>query len=196
MATLFADLLSDIYDITKRPDLEAETKLAIRMATLKLHHSDFYPQDLKEAGFTWNTPAYIQSLEYKKVFPDFRALKYLRKVSSGTPTTFFKLIPPELVLDSYGRDKNDVCYLAGRMIEIRSSSQDSDMIIGYYADPIVTESGYSSWIADNASHVIVMESASVIFKMIGFDEQAAMFNKLVDQGVAELRVNYLTGAGY
>lgn len=196
MAKLFADLLSDIYDITKRPDLEAETKLAIRMATLKAHHSDFYPRDLKEVGFTWSTPAYIQSLEYKAVFPDFRALKFLRKVSSGVPTGLFKIISPEQVLDSYKRDKNDVCYLAGRMIEIRSSTQDTDMIIGYYADPNVTESGYSSWVADNADHVIIMEAAAVVFKMIGFDEQAAQFNRLTELNIKELRANYLLAGGY
>lgn len=196
MAKLFADLLNDVYDITKRPDLVAETKLAIRMATLKLHHSDFYPQDLDEVGFSWNTPAFVQSFEFKTILPYFRALKYLRKVSSGVAGDFFKIITPDQVLDSYRRDKVNVCYVAGRMIEIKSSTQDTDMLIGYYKDPNVTETGYSSWIADNADHVIIMETAATIFKMIGFDEQASQFNKLTDLGVAELRTNYLQGMGY
>jgi len=196
MAKLFADLLSDIYDITKRPDLVAETKLAIRMATLKAHHSDFYPRDIAESGLTWVTPAYTQSLEFKNVFPNFRALKYIRKISSGVPGEFFTVITPEQVLDSYRRDRNNVCYMAGRMIEIKSNSLDSDMIVGYYADPDVTESGYSSWVADNADHVIIMEAAAVIFKMIGFDEQASMFAKLTELNLMELKTNYLSAVGY
>ena len=47
MAT-YQELYDDVVTITKRPDLAAETALAIRAATLKLHQSDFYFKDLFE----------------------------------------------------------------------------------------------------------------------------------------------------
>lgn len=196
MATL-ASLLTDLYDITKRPDLVAESKLAIKMATQKLHHSDFYPRDLTEEAIAFTTPAYLQSIEYKTVFPTFRALSYLRKLDSvGTPGKEFTTITPLQVLDSYKRERVDVCYLAGIMLEIKSSTQDAGVIVGYYQHPDTTETGYSSWIADEYPVYILMEAAATIFKMIGFDEQAAMFNRLTEQNVAELRSNALQLQGY
>jgi hypothetical protein len=70
----FTALLADVYDITKRSDLVAETTLAVRAATLKLHQSDFYPKDLSEAKVQFASSAYFQSLAYSSLFPRFRNL--------------------------------------------------------------------------------------------------------------------------
>lgn len=195
MAT-FASLISEIYTLTKRPDLIAETKLALKQATLRAHHSDFYPRDMHEVGFSWNTPAFTQSLEYQTVFPDFRALKYIRKYADGAPGAVFTVLTPLEILDRYGIERENVCYLAGRMIEIKSSTEDTDMIIGYYKHPDLTEANYTSWIADQYEHVVVTEAAAIIFKMIGFDEQAALFNQLTAQNIISLRASALQLEGY
>jgi len=42
-----AQLSTDVIALTKRPDLVAETTLAVKMATLKAHNSDYYPRDLR-----------------------------------------------------------------------------------------------------------------------------------------------------
>ena len=42
----FAEILEEVYLITNRRDLEAQTKSAIKKATLKAHQSDFYYRDL------------------------------------------------------------------------------------------------------------------------------------------------------
>ena len=53
MAT-FTELCNDVYTMTKRPDLVAETKLAVKAATLKAHQSDFYPKDIYETGIQFS----------------------------------------------------------------------------------------------------------------------------------------------
>ena len=45
MATLAA-LLADVYSLTTRPDLVAESTVAVRKATLKAHLSDYFFRDL------------------------------------------------------------------------------------------------------------------------------------------------------
>jgi hypothetical protein len=37
-----ATILTDVYELTGRPDLVAETTLAVKNATLKAHHLDFF----------------------------------------------------------------------------------------------------------------------------------------------------------
>lgn len=171
MAT-FTELLSDVYVLTNRPDLVAETKLAVKAATLKAHQSDFYPKDLFEVAIEWPAPAYIQSLEYRTLIPRWRAFKYLRKYQDGVPGTFISLLTPEQTLDRYNVNREDVCYLAGEVIEIRSSTQDTHHILGCYINPILDEGTFTSWIAVDHPYAIVYEAARSVYKAIGWDEQA------------------------
>jgi hypothetical protein len=154
---------------------------------LKAHHSDFYPKDIYEVGITWPTPDYIQSIEYRTLIPRWRAFKYLRKYDDGEPSSFINLLTPEQTLDRYGVNKEDICYLAGEMLEIRSSTQDTDMILGCYIHPIIDENSYSSWIALDHPYAIVYEAARGIFKQIGWDEQAQQIRQEVAEQYQILR---------
>ena len=61
MAT-FAELVADVKILTNRPDLDAEIKLAVKAATLKAHHTDFYPKDLYGVAIQWTPVGFLQSL--------------------------------------------------------------------------------------------------------------------------------------
>lgn len=194
----FAELVADVKVMTNRPDLDAEIKLAVKAATLKAHHSDYYPKDLYETGIQWNPIAYTQSLSYRSLIARYRAFKYLRKLDSTglLPGVFFKMITPEESLDSYYVDKEDVCYLAGESLEIKSSTQDIYMIFGCYIHPDVTEATYNSWIALDHPYAIEFEATSKIFKQTGYDEQAAMMNKEVMEQFTLLRNSEILAQGY
>ena len=83
--SIFTDLCDDVYTITNRPDLINETKLAVKAATLKIHQSDYYYRDLIEQGIAFLTSDYIQQFDIYSLFPNYRALKYIRRYdNSGT----------------------------------------------------------------------------------------------------------------
>ena len=189
MATL-NELIDDVYTVTNRPDLVADTLLAVKKATLKAHHSDFYAKDLFETGIQWATPDYIQSLEYRTVVPRWRQLKFLRKYddTGSTPGDFFTILTPDQTLDEYGISKENICYLAGDMIEIRSDTQDQYMLLGCYLHPDITTTGFSSWIALDHPYLIVYEAAASLFKTIGFDEQATAMRQEVAEQYSNLRL--------
>jgi hypothetical protein len=201
MAT-FAELVADVKTLTNRPDLVAETILAVKAATLKAHSSDFYVKDIFETAISWDPVAYVQSLTYKQIVPLWRSFKYLRKFTPSTatgdavPGTFFTLIDPTNSIDAYKVDKDNVCYIAGADLDIRSNTQDQYMLLGCYVWPNITEANYSSWIAEDLPYAIVYEAASKIFKQIGWDEQSTMFNREVTEQYALLRMNYIQGEGY
>jgi hypothetical protein len=197
MAT-FAELVADVKILTNRPDLDSEIKLAVKAATLKAHHTDYYPKDLYETGIQWSPVAFTQSLEYRTLIPRYRAFKYLRKLDDTglLPGVFFKMITPEQTLDSYYVDREDVCYLAGESLEINSSTEDTYMILGCYIHPDVTEASYNSWIALDHPYCIEYEATSKIFKQIGYDEQATMMNKEVAEQFMILRNSEILAQGY
>lgn len=195
----YSDLVADVITITNRPDLIDLTKLAVRHATLKAHKLDFFPKDIYETGIQWQTPAYIQSLEYRNLVPRWRALKYLRKydftTSPGKAGEIFKVITPELILDDYEFQKDNVCYLAGESLEIRSNTKDANMLLGCYRHPDTTEANYDSWIALDQPSAIVYEAARSVFKQIGFDEQAKEMQSEVADQFTILRQEII-GEGY
>lgn len=192
----FAELLADVYELTNRPDLISQTKMAVRSATLKAHQRDYYSKDLFETGIAWATPAYLQSLDYKSFDPRWRSIKYLRKFDASTTPGVagirFKLIPPDLIFDDYAVERSDVMYLAGANLEIKSSTQDANMILGYYRHPDTTEASYNSWIAVDHPFCIIFEAAALIFKQTGFDEQAALYRQLTLEQFALVDISNIT----
>lgn len=181
MAT-FAELLTEVYTLTNRPDLVNESKSAVKVATLKAHQLDFFYKDLYETGVQFSTADYVQALEYRTITPRYRALKYIRKTdASGVPGDFLSVITPALSLDRYGYQREDICYGAGEVIQIKSSTELQYVLFGCYRNPDITEDTYSSWIALDHPYAIIFEAASTVFKTIGQDEKSAMFKKLTDE---------------
>ena len=208
MTAKFTELLEEVYTITNRPDLTAETKLAVRAATLKAHQSDYYSKDLFETGVEFPKALYTQSLDLPSLISNFRTLSYIRRmevtgsdINSNDPASpdkegFFDIITPLEVLDSYGINRTDVAYVAGRMLELRSSVEFNSMMMGCYVVPIVVEARYSSWIAELYPDVITTEAARVLFKSIGQDEMSATYRQLVVEQYQLLQISALTDAGY
>lgn len=193
----FDELCQEVYILTNRPDLVNETKSAIKAATLKAHQSDFYSKDIFETVIQAEEAAYIHSIDYPSIISNFRALRYIRKLdSSGEVSGFISVISPEDIFDLYGQNKTDVAYIAGRVIELRSSTSVQKVILGCYVFPIVAEASYASWIAEYYPYAIVYEATRVVFKTIGYDEQSAQYEKLVAEQFTLLRQSALADVGY
>jgi hypothetical protein len=193
----FDELVQEVYIITNRPDRVLETKSAIRSATLKAHRTDYYPKDIYETGITFDAPAYRQSLDYPELIANWRALSYLRRAESATDDSgqFFEVLTPREVLDSYGINKENICYVAGRVLEIRSSVQFQYALLGVYVTPIVTEANYSSWVAVEYPFAIVHEAARSVFAALGQLEEARAQGVLRDEEYALLALSSIDAEG-
>jgi hypothetical protein len=192
------ELIAEVYVLTNRPDLVAETASAIKAATLKAHKTDFYSKDIYETGISFTESSYKQSLDYITLISNFRALKYLRKADNLTDDSgiFFTVLTPEETIDSYGINRTDVAYVAGRVLEVRSSTEFQYGYLGCYVLPIITAAGYSSWVADLSPFAIIYEACRVVFKSIGYDEQSNTFTRLVAEEYELLRMSGLADVGY
>jgi len=195
--TSFASLVADVMTLTNRPDLVNETSLAVRAATLKAHQSDDYIKDLYEYSIVFGLTDYYQSLDYKTVLPLWRKPRYIRKYDAdgSTPGVFLKYVVPEKILDDYKVDQLDIFYVAGSFVQIRSSTSLQYILVGCYQNPVVTELGYNSWIADDHPFAIIYEAAATVFKMIGLDDQVPVFRNLVAEQLQLLKQHAITGIG-
>ena len=193
------ELIAEVYTITNRPDLVAQTLTAIRSATLKLHQQDYFYKDIFETGVSFTSAEYLQQIEYRTLVPRWRALKYIRKTdSTGYQDGAFLdvLSVPEMVEDAYRINRNDVCYVAGEVVQIRSSTQLQYILLGCYRNPDITQAGYNSWIALDHPYAIVFEAASRVFKMIGDTDQFAAYTELAQMQAAEVSMSNIQAIGY
>ena len=209
----FAELLAAVYILTVRPDLVGETTLAIQQATLQLHRQDYYSKDLFETGISFPTSDYTQSLNYRQLIPTWRALKYLRKYQTDqsysqwpiwdlpltplpAPGYEIKVIEIEKVLDDYKQERYDVAYLAGEVIQIKSSTQEQYYLLGCYVNPVITpDVNYNSWIALDHPYAIVYKAASIVAGIIGNDALQKAFDTQAQIEAAEITINNLSLVG-
>lgn len=218
----FDELLEEIYLITGRRDLEAESKSGIKRATLKAHQSDFYQRDIWEEVIQLPTCDYIHSLDPYQLWPNFRKWKYFKRVDSNfgmetvvgncdtttgvSPFTtgstndsnysFLEIIHPEEILDSYGCNRSDIAYEAGRILEIRSAVTFNKAVVGIYVTPIVTEANYSSWVAAAHPWFIIHEACRLVFRSIGKLDEANAQGQFAAEELAELKLTQLSTTGY
>lgn len=192
-----SELQEEVYAITNRPDLASRTASAIRNATLKLHNLDYFYKDLYENGVDLLAPAYLHEVDYRVIFPRFRALKYIRKADSvtGEGLGFLEVIPPELVLDSYGLNRNDVCYVAGDVWQIRSSTEFQYALVGVYLTPEITVANYSSWIANDFPFCIVHEAAVKIMTSINKLQEVAYLTRELEEQKRQLIASNIQAVG-
>lgn len=192
------ELQNEVYAITNRPDLVTQTQSAVRQATLTLHQSDYYFKDLFETGISFPAPDFLQQWDYQAVIPRFRSLKYLRKtdVNGSQDGAFFQIIPPELVVDSYGINNNNIVYVAGSVIQLRSSTAIQYALLGCYLHPDITIAGFSSWIANEHPFAIVALAAARIFKQVGRDTEYAAWNQEAAGEASRLRLSNIVAGGF
>ena len=197
MSTSFASLVADVITITKRPDLVSETNLAVKAATLKAHQSDDYIKDFDEYSIAFDTSAYYHTLDYKTLLPNWRKPRYIRKYDNvgAAYGVFLGYVEPEKAIDEYKVDRTDIFYVAGANVQIKSSTLLQYILVGVYENPIVTSTGYNSWIANDHPFAIVYEAAAIVFKMIGRDDQVPIFRGMVGEQLQILEMHAVTGLG-
>ena len=192
------ELRQEVYTLTNRPALVAETLTAIRSATLAIHQSDYFYKDLFETGVSFLAPAFTQQIDYRSLIPKWRAFKYLRKTDSTGQEQgqVYRVITPEEILDQYQTNQTDVCYVAGSVIQIRSATELQYAMLGCYVQPEITESGYNSWVAIDHPYAIVFAAAATVFKAIGDTEKFAAYTQLANMQMAEVKMSNIQAYGY
>lgn len=193
------ELQAEIYSLTNRPDLVADTLVAIRAATLKAHHSDFYYKDCQQAVLQLQTPDFVNTFDTTLLLR-YRSMAFLRKwypsginVQTGLPSgkagKFLTARGIADVLDSYGRDATETYYIAGTQVNINMKEQLASFLVGWYSHPDISTATYTSWIAQEHPYAIVFDAASTVFKGIGYDEQSTRYGNLVSEQFAELKMS-------
>lgn len=180
--TTFAELEALVVAQTKRPDLTAVTQAAIRTATLRAHHVDFFPRDLAEGALTYapsSTATFYQFTNLSSLLTRPRSVKFVQGIDNVTsvPVETFEYREIDDLYDRDGNRRPSVYTLVGDTLRIYPVLATGSATAFYYKNPNINGLEYSSWIADTYPDDLAMWSAAIVFARTGFAEMAADFQR-------------------
>lgn len=197
--TTFADMQAEVIANTKRPELVALTNSAIKMATLRAHHVDFFPRDQANYLVLYALPVNNQLfVDITGVFgslPLFRTADFLQGEDSVTQIPNENLeyvVDYKNFWDEYNCLRSSVFTVMGDTVKVRFCSATGRARLYYYKNPDVSISDYSSWIADKHIEDLAKWAAAIVWARSGFQEIAAQMKDTITDFKALLVESYLS----
>ena len=196
---LYDSVYNDVMTLTKRPQLDAETHVALRSATRTAHASGTYLRDIITRLVQLPNASYITSLDAQILFPRLRGLASVQLLD----TSFQPMQKPEITIKEfddirdpiYHQVENNIAYVAGTAVNIRSYVPASGYLVGYYEMPLVQRENYNSWIAQLAPDIIIYQAAATVFGTVGEPEKVKAYTDMVEKTFKpQLIQNFTTSA--
>lgn len=196
---LYDSMVADTMDLTKRPDLEAETRIAVRSATGNAHLSGAYVRDTATQLVRFPNAAYTVAIDITTMFPRMRGIS---SVNLADATDAIMQDPKIEIVElgdirdpDYGYLRNNIAYLAGTALNIRSTNSMVAAIVQYLQMPETRREGYNSWIAQLYPDVITFWAASMVLTSSGkLDKANKYMERVNNEFLPFLQQNFLIGA--
>lgn len=166
----FAELLAEVISITKRPELEGRTRSALRQAVMFSHRSNNFWRDLV-AEHLVALPSTEGVLLLDDNFPRLRSIASFAVARDGLAVAELESTAVDCLFDEFNERRRGWYFGTSTGIRYHSAGY-TQALVSYYVDPVVTETGFDSWIAVKYPDVIIRWASSLIFKSIGHTEEA------------------------
>lgn len=208
---LWNDVKNDIVTLTNRPELDAETDLAIKQATLIAHLSDKYPLDIvisSPVGVVSASTTDLTTSILVSPFSRFRDLAGVRLLdvdNNPIDSPEVDIVEARDIYDPIyrGIKKDTIAWLAGTNLNVHASCGMYGIEASWYQSPTLDSSSYVSWIAQNFSVLLVWQAAYIIWNSTGNEERAQEAYRMLhgdksnpEMGlITMLKMNALNSAG-
>lgn len=192
--TTFAELETLVVGQTRRPEIPAVTKAAIKSATLRAHHADFFPRDLNTTLLTYTPSSTAILYDFPNIhntLSRLRSLQFLQGIDAATsaPVENLEYRTADDLFDSDNNRRPHVYTLIGATLRIYPTQATGATNAIFFQNPDVTEAGYSSWIADTYEDELAMWAAAIVFARTGFLDMANQYNENHIKPFKEMLVN-------
>jgi hypothetical protein len=180
--TTFAEMETLVVGQTRRPEVTAVTQAAIRTATLRAHHTDFFTRDLATGTLTYTPSSSARFYDFTDISTTLvrmRAFQLMQSVDAATliPSENFEYRELQDLYDSDNVLRTSMYTMIGDTLRVYPASATGRLDAYYYRNPVTTEVGYSSWIANEYPDELAMWAAAIVFARTGFAEMAADFQR-------------------
>lgn len=198
--TTFAEMQAEVIANTKRPELVDLTNSAIKMATLRAHHVDFFPRDYSNQLITYTPPVGNELfVDVANIFTTVTRLRTPNFMQSEDLTTLQATENLEFLSDykwfwnEYNELRYSVFTFLGSTMRARFASATGRARLYFYQNPDTSSSTYSSWIADEHKEELAKWAAGIVWARAGFLEIAKSMDQTVQDFKSLLVESYMTG---
>lgn len=187
----FGEAIQQVYDITKRPDKDAETQRAINSAINQYSLAATFYHDLVESTYTLNSTEYAQSITISTTFTRFRKVAYLRP--TGAKFILDKIDPSKAITPN-GCERTNVWYRAGDRLVLRFQNLWQTLEYGYFQYPLVLSGNSDThWMLDITPNMITDFAISRIFDSVGEQTEAKRYKAMADEAFIIAKNDLATG---
>jgi hypothetical protein len=166
--SLYTDVQAGVFAWTNRPEMTAETDIAIRKSVRAAHKAGTFWRDLVTVNLINQPTDQTQSIDLTANAPNFRQMALVKP--TGVDLQYNPIGIREL-LDQDGYPRADIYYVVGNTLNIRANAPTSSISLTYYRMPVLNPiSGLDSWIADLYQDLIICDAAASILAMVGEPE--------------------------
>lgn len=197
---LYDNMLEDVYSLTNRPDLTAETALALRAATTNVHLTDAYFRDVATSVVQLPNGTNQWGIDIPTVLPNFRGCGQVRPTDINqnlvvlAPEHRIEVVELGDIYDDYGSLRTKIAYASGSTLVVRSPINSYGLAIEWFQAPNTRRTEYNSWIAQMVPTPIILWAAALVLSTNGNDEKARNFLLQVEKFyIPQLKQNFLLG---
>lgn len=199
---LWDEMLQDIYSLTNRDDLEAETAIALRTATSNAHLSANYPRDVTVTQVQLPNSSNQVAFDMPTLFPNCRGFLDIKPIDSS-----FNILPlyqnplieivemGDIYDPEYKNLRTNIAFVSGAQLVVRCPIQCWGYMIQWSVAPQTRRELYNSWIAQMMPSAILYDAASIVLNTNGNEEKSVRYRKMVDDVYyPQLKSNFLLSA--
>lgn len=199
MGATMTSMVAKVTELTRRPDIPETIKLAIRTATLRAHRKALFPMDRTRWFFTYTPPsdgAFFVDLTttLRSPCPQFRIASHaIGTDSTNNPMEMLEEIGPVALFKSDGTRRQSVFQILGQTLTIYPQLFTGYGQLHYYMNPIVTDVGYASWIADMYEDDLALWATAIVWMRTGrVDEARVLMSGVITDFVNLLLESHAT----
>ena len=177
MNQLFKSLYDSVVINTNRPNLVAETKKAIKEATLELHNRGSFVADVREAILTSTNGGKV---DFKFSIPKE---KRVRKILNVSPVDNIGRCGIKLTrVGMFEQPKCGAWYSwANGVLKIHVPEYAPSFLLSFLSFPDLDEQTYESWIAEVYPHYITDLASFRVLNNMNMTQQAGIYKTLVGE---------------
>jgi len=167
----FNEVLAAVILLTKRPDKEARTIIAINKAISYLTILGDFPKDTVEASFAIDATLYGDTVSLASL-TRFRKFNYVKPTGVKY---YLEYMPGEKIFTPGGSTQLNKYYLAGTSMTYTMAALAATLEISYLTYPPVLDQVTlpTYWMLDEMPYPVIDLAAAEIFKEVGDDASSA-----------------------
>lgn len=161
---MFEALVQEIFQLSNRPDLRAETESAIRQAVLGYHHLDFFWRDKTVGVINVTSGARVRHEIPLSTFGNLRGIAAISPYD-GAHDSVGKPLAKQVTL---GQHRCEYWQLMGDKLVIVTNQRTHQFAVDHWVNPVLAPADkFHSWVVDLYREAVIDATLAKIFTITG-----------------------------